>query len=248
LTIDAVIPARDEELTVAPNVAAAQGCRHVRDVIVVDDGSVDATAAVARAAGARVVARTEPGAPGSKALAMAAGVAATDARSILFLDADCVGLTVGHLDRICEPYVAGVATMSIGLFDYGRRLNPLVRHLPPLSGERVLPRWVFESIPPVKLDGYTVEVRLNEVVCEGRLGTVVHTMPGVHHRTKREKLGTVAGLAATWHMYRALLGLVRPVGDIRLRTYLQYLRDLTVLAPGSVSPARRPNRSRRSCP
>jgi hypothetical protein len=31
-------------------------------------------------------------------------------------------------------------------------------------------------------------------------------------------------------MYRALLGLVRPVGDIRLRTYHQYLRDLTVLS------------------
>jgi glycosyltransferase involved in cell wall biosynthesis len=229
LTIDAVIPARDEELTVALNVAAARACRHVRDVVVVDDGSVDATAAVARAAGARVVVRTEPGAPGSKALAMAAGVAATDARSVLFLDADCVGLSVGHLDRICEPYVAGVATMSIGLFDYGW-LNPLVRRLPPLSGERVVPRWVFESVPPSKLDGYTVEVRLNEVVCEGRLGTVVRTMAGVHHRTKREKLGTVAGLAATWHMYRALLGLVRPVGDVRLRTYLQYLRDLTVLA------------------
>jgi hypothetical protein len=31
-------------------------------------------------------------------------------------------------------------------------------------------------------------------------------------------------------MYRAPLGLVRPVGDIRLRTYLRYLRDLTVLS------------------
>lgn len=226
MVIDVVIPARNEAATVAANVAAARSCRFARDVVVVDDGSSDDTAALAAAAGARVLGR--PGPSGSKALAMAAGVAATDAPAILFVDADCTGLTAEHLDGICRPFVEGRATMSIGMFDYGRFWNPVVLRCPPLSGERVVPRWVFEAVPPDKLVGYTIEIRLNEVVCERRLTTSVRTMAGVQHRTKRDKLGAGDGFRQTWSMYKALFSQMKPVGDIRWRTYWFYLRGLTI--------------------
>jgi glycosyltransferase involved in cell wall biosynthesis len=224
--VDVVMPARNEATTVAANVAAARGCRWVRDVIVVDDGSSDATAERAAGAGARVVRRDAT--IGSKALAMAAGVAATDADAILFVDADCTGLTSGHLDAVCRPFVEGRATMSIGFFDYGRFWNWVVPRCPPLSGERIVPRWVFEAVPETKLDGYTIEVRLNEVICEARLRTSARIMAGVQHRTKRAKVGRRAGMGQTWRMYKALVSLLRPVGDIRWRTYWFYLRGLTV--------------------
>ncbi len=225
--IDVVMPARDEAPTVVANVAAALGCRHVREVIVVDDGSSDDTGELAAAAGAKVLRRDTANGLGSKALAMAMGVAASDAPALLFVDADCTGLTAAHLDDICEPFVAGRADMSVGAFDYGRFWNPQVRRWPPLSGERVVHRWVFEGVPPDKLDGYTIEVRLNEVVAEGRLRTSIRTMPGVFHRTKRDKLGRREGLRQTWQMYRALLAL--PLGGgVRWRTYWFYLRGLTV--------------------
>jgi glycosyltransferase involved in cell wall biosynthesis len=223
--IDVVMAARDEQATVADNVAAARGCRHVREVIVVDDGSTDDTAVRAREAGARVVSLV--GSQGSKAHAMEAGVAATDADTILFVDADCVGLASHHIDAIVEPYVAGRAFMSLGAFDYGRFWNPLVLRWPPLSGERIVPRWVFETIPPEKLHGYTIEVRINEVVAEHRLPTVARTMEGVFHRTKREKHGRLEGYRRTWWMYRDLLRMLRP-GGVRWRTYWFYLRGLTV--------------------
>ncbi|MBW3546929.1 MAG: glycosyltransferase family 2 protein [Actinobacteria bacterium] len=224
--IDVVIPARNEAATVVANVAAARGCRFSRQVVVVDDGSSDDTAERAGAAGARVLRRHGPS--GSKALAMAAGVAATDAQAILFVDADCTGLTADHLDDICKPFVEGRATMSIGMFDYGRFWNPVVLRCPPLSGERIVPRWVFEAVPPDKLAGYTIEIRLNEVVCERRLTTSVRTMAGVQHRTKRDKLGARDGFLQTWSMYKALFSQMRPVGDIRWRTYWFYLRGLTI--------------------
>jgi glycosyltransferase involved in cell wall biosynthesis len=225
MTIDVVMPARDEEETVAANVGAATGCRDVREVLVVDDGSTDATAERAAAAGAKVLHRSAT--TGSKALAMADGVAATDADAVLFVDADCTGLTSAHLDAICEPFVAGRSTMSIGAFDYGRFWNRMVVRWPPLSGERVLPRWVFEAVPPDRLQGYTIEVRLNEVVAEGRLRTSVRTMHGVYHRTKRDKLGRLEGIRRTWRMYEELLSLLLP-GGVRWRTYWFYLRGLTV--------------------
>ena len=223
--VDVVMAARDEEATVAANVAAAAGCRHVREVLVVDDGSSDGTAEAALAAGAKVV-PVERSA-GSKAAAMATGVAATDAEAILFVDADCTGLTSAHLDAVCEPFVAGRAVMSIGAFDYGW-LNWLVLRCPPLSGERIVPRWVFEAIRPDHLDGYTIEVRLNEVLCEGRLPMSVRTMTGVYHRTKRDKLGRREGLRHTWRMYKALLSMLVPLGDVRWRTYWFYLRQTAI--------------------
>ncbi|HZU73235.1 MAG TPA: glycosyltransferase [Acidimicrobiales bacterium] len=230
--VDAVVPARNEETTVASVVEACVGCRYVREVIVVDDGSTDDTAARAAAAGAKVVRRSALAdasgpsipLPGSKAHAMEAGVEASDAEAILFVDADLLGITSGHLEDICRAYVETDAVMSIGCFDYGV-LNPLVLRLPPTTGERIIPRWVFESVPPHKRDGYTIEVMINEVVAEGRCPTIARVMRGVTHRTKRQKFGMLHGYWRTWEMFRDLLALLRTV---RLRTYWFYLRSLVI--------------------
>jgi len=224
-TIDIVLPARDEVLTVAANVRAALGCRYGREVIVVDDGSGDGTGDEARLAGAKVV-RVDRS-RGSKAHAMAEGVAVSDADAILFVDADCTGLTSDHLDALCEPWLDDRCTMSLGVFDYGRAWNPIVRRLPPLTGERLVPRWVFEAVPVEKLHGYTIEVRINEVVAEHHGRSVVRTMAGVQHRTKRSKLGRRLGALATLEMYRDLVAQFRP-GEVRWRTYWYYLRGLAV--------------------
>lgn len=230
-----VMPARNEETTIRANVEAASGCRYVRDVIVVDDGSDDDTARIATEAGAKVLRR--PDSTGSKAHAMGLGVETSDASHILFVDADCTDLTAAHLDAICEPVLDGRAEMSLGAFDYGWQ-NWLVLRCPPLSGERIVPRWVWERIPEDKIAGYTIEVRLNEVICEGRLRTSARTMVGVYHRTKRDKFGGLEGLRRTWHMYRDLLSMLKPLGDVRWRTYWFYLRGLTIeesAAPGGES-------------
>ena len=203
----------------------------MREVIVVDDGSRDGTAEVAAVAGAKVV-RLE-GSDGSKAHALRAGVDASDADVLLFADADCIGLSAAHLDAIVAPVLEGRAALSIGTFDYGRFWNPQVLRWPPLSGERCVPRWVFDSIPASKLRGYTVEVRINEVACEGHLPISIRTLRGVTHRTKRDKFGWREGLRRTWWMYRDLLGMVKPIGDVRLRTYWWYLHLITVEPPVS---------------
>lgn len=222
-TIDIVIPARDEAPTVADVVHVARACRFVRDVIVVDDGSADGTAELAEQAGARVIRRESDG---SKAHAMEAGVEASDADAIFFVDADLLGITPEHLDAITRPYVEGRAVMSLGTFDYGF-WNWLVLRFPPTTGERIVPRWVFDAVHPTKRDGYTIEIMLNEVVTEARLPTTARVMKGVTHRTKRDKFGRFEGYKRTWQMFWELWSLW---GVCRKRTYWFYLRDLTVEA------------------
>ena len=219
-----MIPARDEAVTVAAVVEAALGCAYTRDVIVVDDASGDDTAGRAAAAGAKVVRREAPG--GSKARAMEAGVDTSDAEAILFCDADLVGLTPAHLDDVCRPYIEGRACMSVGWFDYGL-WNPLVVRLAPTSGERVVPRWVWDSVRPADRTGYSIEIMINEVIAEGRLPTTARIMAGVTHRTKRAKYGRRHGYRETWRMFWHLVGLPFR-GVVRWRTYWFYLRALTV--------------------
>jgi glycosyltransferase involved in cell wall biosynthesis len=223
--IDCIIPARNESETVADVVQICRACDYVREVVVVDDGSSDDTGELARAAGAKVIRREpHPTGEGSKAHAMQAGVVASDAEWLLFVDADLLGLETRHLDAICRPAVEGRAAMSLGTFDYGF-WNELVLRFPPTTGERIVPRWVFEAIPPQKLDGYTIEVMINEVIAEGRLPTVARVMDGVTHRTKREKFGRIEGWKRTWQMFTELWSLW---GVCRKRTYWFYLRDLTI--------------------
>jgi glycosyltransferase involved in cell wall biosynthesis len=87
--VSIVIPARDAEAMIGRTVAAAveQELDGDFEVVVVDDGSRDATARVAREAGARVVSNATPLGPAD---ARNAGVAATAAPFIAFTDADCV--------------------------------------------------------------------------------------------------------------------------------------------------------------
>ena len=113
--ISVVVPARDEAGLLGGCLAAifAQDAS-LAEVLVVDDGSADATAAEARAAGARVVAAPEPpaGAAG-KAAACAHGAArARAAPWLAFVDAD-VRLAPQALSRLQAAALgAGAAAAS----------------------------------------------------------------------------------------------------------------------------------------
>jgi glycosyltransferase involved in cell wall biosynthesis len=182
--VAAVIPARNEAPTVGEVVKAARASGVVDDVIVVDNGSDDDTAAVAKAAGATVVECLEPG----KGQAMAHGVAATDAGIIVFLDADLIRLRPEHVEQLVLTVLDDDAAMACGLFDRGPLWNPIfLRWLPILTGQRALRRELFEVLEAEDVRGYKVEAALNSLCHE--LGVVRSAVvcDGLWHRTKEEK-------------------------------------------------------------
>jgi glycosyltransferase involved in cell wall biosynthesis len=191
----AIIPAWNEAATIGAVVYAALDARLVDEVIVVDNASTDATAAVAAAHGARVVREPTPG----KGQAMRAGVAAVpDADVVVFLDADLVGLRPDHIDKLVAAVRSGEADMACGLFDRGPVANPIfLDRLPILTGQRALRRELFDRLAPGDVAGYRVEAALNSLVAHDDLVRRDQVLDGLWHRTKEEKLATpLAGFSA----------------------------------------------------
>lgn len=192
--IAAIVPAYNEEGTIGSVVRVLKAVATINEIIVVDDGSSDRTAEEAEAAGAHRVLRLSKNVGKSEALAR--GVAATGASLLFFCDADLLGLTTKHVERLLEPVVAERLHMCTGLRDRGPVLTKVIAHLPILSGERALRREVFEAVPRYFLKGFRVEVALN-FACRAR-GWAYGSIPtlGVGQVHKMRKRGVLRGLAA----------------------------------------------------
>lgn len=133
-----VIPALDEEAAIAAVVRAVPRA-WVDDLVVVDNGSRDRTAAVAAAAGARVVREPRRG----YGAACWTGVQALrpDIAVVAFLDGDG-SQDPGELPRLLEPIARGQADLVLGVRRFARAGHP--RHA--VLGTRavaVLLRWRF---------------------------------------------------------------------------------------------------------
>jgi Glycosyltransferase like family 2 len=113
-TVSVVVPARDEAGRVGACVAAllAQDAA-VAEVVVVDDGSADATAAEAARAGARVevAPAPRPGVAGKAAACAHGARLATAGRWLAFVDAD-VTLAPEALSRLLAACLAGGAAAA----------------------------------------------------------------------------------------------------------------------------------------
>lgn len=118
VVIDIVIPALNEEESL-PMVMAEIPMRWVRQVVVVDNGSQDRTAAVARALGAVVVTEQQRG-YGAACLAGLDHIASDPPDIVVFLDADYSDHP-SELPRVVEPILLGDAELVIGSRTIGDR-------------------------------------------------------------------------------------------------------------------------------
>lgn len=183
--VAAIIPAYNEEATVASVVEVVRSSPHIDEVIVVSDGSQDHTADFAEMAGARVLALPKRGGKGQ---AMLHGVAHTDAPILFFCDADLTSLGNDHIERVLLPVLSGSRVMNVGLHDRGI-LNPIVSRLPLIGGERAMLRHVIEGVPPEFLQGFMVETALNYYCRSRKLPYGAVLLPGLQFRKKFQKVG-----------------------------------------------------------
>ncbi len=179
LRVSVCIPARNEAATVTGIVSPLMAATRRRpalvdEVIVVDDGSSDATAAIAESLGAWVVRRG--GRPG-KGAAMAEALRTATGDIVVFLDADVVNFELRFVSRLVEPLLADPGIVLVkGMYRRpgndgagGGRVTellarPLLRRLvpelafvrQPLAGEVAVRRHALDGLD---LDpGYGVEI------------------------------------------------------------------------------------------
>ena len=196
----AVIPAKDEADRIGATIDAVQGLAVVSRVVVVDDGSTDATSERAAEHGATVV-RHEVNR--GKAAAMTTGAdAAVDLLGVgrdhllLFVDAD-LEASAAALVALVGPVESGEADMTIAVMPPQRRaggghgfvvrlarggIERLTGWVPtqPLSGMRCLSRAAYLAGQPLA-DGWGVEVGLTVDVLRAGL-RIVEVPCDLHHR------------------------------------------------------------------
>jgi Glycosyl transferase family 2 len=205
--VAAILPAKDESARIAATIAAVQRIEGVDLVVVVDDGSTDGTAAIARAAGAEVI-RHARNRGKARAMTTGAGYVARHEhqerlvggtgrrRPLLFVDAD-LEASASNLHVLVPPVAGGEADMAIATLPPqktaggGRGLVVRLarsgieqltgfRAVQPLSGMRCISRPAFDAASPLAR-GWGVEVGLTvDVLLAGM--RVVEVPCELHHR------------------------------------------------------------------
>jgi len=198
--ISVVVPAYNEAGRIGAVLRPVLGSSLVDEVIVVDDGSDDGTSAEANAFPVRTISLL---ANGGKAAALDAGVSEARNDTLLFLDADLVGLTTAHVDRLITAYCAGSLDMAIGIFSSGRKNTDLAQKLNPYaSGQRVLSRQIWERAKEyVSEMGYGIEFALSKLAAKEGWRKEHVKLDGVTHVLKEEKRGLAKGLIDRLKMY-----------------------------------------------
>ncbi|HEX2253306.1 MAG TPA: glycosyltransferase family 2 protein [Thermoanaerobaculia bacterium] len=198
----AIVPAYNEQETLADVLTVLKETPLVDEVLVVSDGSTDDTVRISQQLQVKTIhLRKNYG----KAMAMAIGVAHTEADVLVFVDGDILNLSGYLLGQLVEPVVSDRSDMVIGVRNRGWLINAIHRKTGPLlSGIRCVRREIFEAVPEAYLQGFTVETALNWAARQlgRRCATVV--LCNLRHMVKERKRGLSEGVRTRCAMFAAV--------------------------------------------
>ncbi|MDH7576242.1 MAG: glycosyltransferase family 2 protein [Bacillota bacterium] len=218
--LSVLIPAYNEGKVIDKTVSATWQVKGVRQVLVIDDGSQDDTAARAAAAGAEVLRLPLNVGKGG---ALNQGVPRLTQPVVALLDGD-LGESARELEKLAGPVLEERADLTIasfppapgvggfgivkGLARAGIYLMTGLKLSAPLSGQRVMKKAVLEAVFPFA-GGYGVEVAMT--VEAARRGFRIMEVPtSMRHRfTGRNWAGFCHRGKQFWHVFWALLKATR---------------------------------------
>lgn len=209
--IAAIVPAYNEAERIGDVLRVLVECGEFAEIVVVDDGSSDGTAAIAETFPVRVV-RLEQNQ--GKSQAMETGVALTTTPYLFFCDADMSGLDIGMIKEIVSPVIEGKTEMMIAVHNRSIYYASFILSLIPLlAGQRALTRELWETIPPEHKKGYMIESALNFYARYWGKGYHYKVFKGLGQTIKEKKYGWKSGLLLRWKMHYEIFLL-----DMKLHT------------------------------
>jgi len=209
--VGVIIPAWNEENDIQLVLDTVGPVEWLAKVVVVDDGSSDNTLSVAHDCArnyATMVVENLPENQG-KGAAMMAGMRTLpkEVDTVIFLDADLIGLTEDHLRRLIDPVKDQQCEMSVAIFKKGYwRTDWSQRIAPNLNGQRCLPRQAAEqALAPLAESGYGVEIGLTLYARRNKWRIQYVSWEGMTHDMKEKKLGWGEGYKVRRVMYQQIL-------------------------------------------
>ena len=200
--ISVVVPAYNEAGRISSVLRPVVASELVDDVIVVDDGSDDGTSEEAELFPVQVVKLSENRGKGA---ALDYGVSFAKNDTFLFLDADLVGLTTAHVDKLIRCYQEMKLDMAVGVFVNGRRNTDIAQRINPYaSGQRVLTRKQWERAKQyleVEEVDFGIEIALSRLAAKENWVKEYIKLEGVTHVLKEEKRGFRRGMIDRFKMY-----------------------------------------------
>lgn len=211
--ISCIVCAYNEAERIGAILEAVSGHPALMEVIVVNDGSTDATAALLAEYPHIKVISYAPNR--GKTYALSRGIALARGEFLMFLDADLAGVRSADIQALADPVIEGWADVSISL-----RANSLGLYralgLDFVSGERVIPaRLGREAIAEMRrLPRWGGEAYLNRLIVRDRLSLAVVDWPGVFNIRKHHKVGAWRGMAEELKMTLDAVRVLSPWGVV----------------------------------
>ena len=200
--ISAIIAAYNEEKTIAEVLTALTKNPLIDEIIVVSDGSTDATVDIARSFDVTtIVLRENRG----KGYAMRVGVDNARYDVLFFVDGDMFNLTDRHIESLLRPVLRGETDMNIGVRNRGPVRNFFHLQMkvgPVLSGIRVMRREVWETVPVRYQERFKIEAALNFFCSQSGYRQQQTVVYNLGHLIKENKRGLWRGLTSRWEMSR----------------------------------------------
>lgn len=200
--ISVIIPALNEEKTIAQVIRTARLNRNVDEILVIDDRSTDRTAEIARALGARVIEKTVRG----KGSSMREGLFAAKNSVVVYLDADIEEYDRDIIRKMTTPILKGKVDFVKATFNRkAGRVTELVakplleilfpellRFEQPLSGmiagkKAMLQKVTFENDYGVDIGILLDVIGMGARAIEVNIGTIDHKMKSWDQLPKMSK-------------------------------------------------------------
>ena len=182
-------------------VESVKGSGLFDEIIVVSDGSTDATPYIlSKLAGIDFINLEQNVGKGG---AVWHGLQRATGEMIVMLDADLIGITRAHLERIINPLKNEGIHVCIGIIQHGRQpwMSFIQKAGSSLSGQQAFFKYLVEDAN-IKDARFGVEIALKNHFKKKKARVKKVLLPGVSHLIKEQKMGLGKGLHHRGKMYR----------------------------------------------